>query len=113
MILARFLLPLDFGVMGIALLAIAALETFSQTGFSAALIQKKESSEEYLDTAWTVSVLRGVILFAGLAAAAPLVARFFESPAARPVLQLIATAMLFRGSANIAVVYFLKELDFR
>lgn len=40
-ILARMLAPNDFGLMGIALLAMACLETFSQMGFQQALIQKK------------------------------------------------------------------------
>lgn len=40
-ILARVLDPNDFGLMGIALLSIACLETFSQTGFAQALIQKR------------------------------------------------------------------------
>lgn len=51
-ILARLLSPSDFGLLGIAMLAIATLETFSQTGFQAALIQKKENVESFLDTAW-------------------------------------------------------------
>ena len=50
-------------LLGIAMLAISTLETFSQTGFQTALIQKKENVESYLDTAWTVSAIRGVILF--------------------------------------------------
>lgn len=39
-ILARILSPNDFGLLGIALLTIAVLETFSQTGFQAALVYK-------------------------------------------------------------------------
>ena len=42
-ILARLLAPEDFGLLGIGMLAIATLETFSQTGFGHALIQKKEN----------------------------------------------------------------------
>lgn len=42
-ILALLLAPADFGLMGIALVAMSTLETFSQTGFQAALIQKKEA----------------------------------------------------------------------
>ncbi|MEA3345791.1 MAG: oligosaccharide flippase family protein [Chloroflexota bacterium] len=41
-VLARVLAPSDFGLMGIALLAMSALETFSQTGFQAAFMQKSE-----------------------------------------------------------------------
>ena len=40
-ILARILAPGDFGLLGIALLAMMTLENFSQTGFEAAIIQKK------------------------------------------------------------------------
>ena len=41
----------DFGLMGIALLAMSALQTFTQTSFQAALIQKKGDIRDYLDTA--------------------------------------------------------------
>jgi len=43
-VLARLLSPNDFGLFGIALLALSALDTFSQTGFKQALIQKKEET---------------------------------------------------------------------
>lgn len=52
-ILARLLDPRDFGLLGIAMLAIATLETFIQTGFQAALIQKKEDDVPYLKTTLT------------------------------------------------------------
>ena len=53
-ILARILAPHDFGLMGIALLTMATLETFSQTGFQQALIQKKKDIKSHFDAAWTV-----------------------------------------------------------
>ncbi|MBN1830470.1 MAG: oligosaccharide flippase family protein, partial [Deltaproteobacteria bacterium] len=73
-VLARLLSPTDFGLLGIALLSMSMLETFSQTGFKAALIQKKEDITSYLDTAWTVSVLRGLVLFLLIYFSAPLIA---------------------------------------
>jgi len=63
-ILARILSPNDFGLMGIALLTMSTLETFSKIGFQQTLIQKKEDIKSYLDSAWTVLILRGFILFA-------------------------------------------------
>ena len=48
--LARLLVPEDFGLLGIAMRAIATLETFSQTGFQAALIQKKDNVCSYYGT---------------------------------------------------------------
>jgi len=111
-VLARVLAPSDFGLMGIALLAMSATETFSQTGFQAALIQKKGDIKDYLDTAWTVSALRGLVLFAVLYLAAPYIALFFDTPAATPMMRVIGLSMLLNGLTNIGVVYFRKELEF-
>ena len=112
LILARILAPHDFGLMGIALLAMSTLETFSQTGFQAALIQKKENIESYLDAAWTVLILRGLLLFGILYFAAPFVASFFDTPEAKPIIQVVGLSVLFQAFTNIGVIYFQKELEF-
>ncbi|WP_051920546.1 lipopolysaccharide biosynthesis protein [Thermodesulfobacterium hydrogeniphilum] len=111
-ILARILSPNDFGLMGIALLTMATLDTFSQTGFQQALIQKKEDIKPYLDSAWSVLILRGFILFTILFFIAPYVASFFNVPEAKPIIQVIGFAVLFQAFTNIGVVYFQKELEF-
>lgn len=111
-ILARFLAPNDFGLMGISLLMMSMLETFSQTGFQQALIQKKEDINSYLDTAWTFSILRGVILFGILYIIAPYAAIFFDSPEAKTITRIIGISIIFKAFTNIGVIYFQKELEF-
>lgn len=111
-ILARLLAPHDFGLFGIALLAIATLETFSQTGFQAALVQKKKNVEPYLDTAWTISAIRGIILSLILFSSAPLIANFFDSAQATLIIKVIAVSTLLSGFRNIGIIFFQKELEF-
>ncbi len=111
-ILARILAPHDFGLMGIALLTMATLETFSQTGFHVALVQKRDNTEAYLDAAWTVLVLRGFLLFTILFFIAPYAAIFFNSPQTKPIIQVIGLSILLQSFANIGVIYFRKELQF-
>jgi len=111
-VLARLLSPNDFGLFGIALLALSALETFSQTGFRQALIQKKEEIKPYLNTAWTVGIIRGLLIAVILFFVAPLVAIFFETPTAIPILRVIGIAIILQSLINIAVIYFEKELKF-
>lgn len=112
-ILARLLAPEDFGLLGIAMLSISTLETFTQTGFQAALIQKKENINPYLDTAWTVSAIRGIVLFFILFFSAPLVATFFNSVQASLIIRVIALSTLFSGFRNIGILFFQKELNFK
>lgn len=117
-ILARVLAPNDFGLMGIALLALAGLETFTQTGFQQALIQKKEDISSYLDTAWTVMLLRNILLCVILFFTAPYIALFFGTPAAVGIIRAIGFSLLLGGSGgiggfvNIGIIYFQKELEF-
>lgn len=112
-ILACILSPSDFGLMGIALLTMSTLETFSQTGFQQALIQKKEDIKSYLNAAWTVLILRGFALFIILYFIAPYASIFFNTPEAKPIIQVIGFAILLRAFTNISVIYFQKELEFR
>lgn len=111
-ILARILAPADFGLMGIALVTMATLETFSQTGFQTALIQKKENTNAYLDSAWTVLIFRGLVIFAILYFIAPVAAIFFKTPEAKSIIQVIGFTMLLKAFTNIGVIYFQKELEF-
>ncbi len=111
-ILARILSPHDFGLMGIALLIMGMLETFSQTGFHAALIQRRERIEPYLNSAWTFLIVRGLMLFTILYLIAPYASSFFNSPEAEPIIRVMGLAILLRSFTNIGVIYYQKELEF-
>lgn len=111
-VLARLLVPEDFGLLGITLLTLAVLEVFSTTGFREALVQKSGDTEQFINTAWTVHAIRGVILYGLLYFAAPFVADFFDSPAVTPLLQVAGVSLVLRGFSNIRVLYFQKELRF-
>jgi O-antigen/teichoic acid export membrane protein len=104
--------PDDFGLLGIAMLSIATLETFSKTGFDTALIQKKEDIRSYLDTAWTISVIRGIAIFVILFFSAPAIAAFFKSAQAIMVIRIVAFTSLLSAIRNIGIVFFHKELEF-
>ena len=111
-IIGRILAPSDFGLMGIALLTMSALETFSSFGFGQALIQKKENTDNYLDAAWTVLIMRGFIVFIIVYLVAPYVAFFFHTPEVKPIIQVLGLVTFFQAFTNIGVIFFQKELEF-
>jgi len=111
-ILARILMPKDFGVMGVAMIAFSTVETFSQTGIQSALIQKKENIESYLNTAWTISIIRGGVLFLLLFSTSYYFADFFNAPETTQIIKIISISFLISGITNIGVIYFQKELQF-
>jgi len=114
-LLARVLLltPGEFGLYGIALLVLALLEILTETGINVVLIQEREEVDDYLGTAWLVSILRGGLIGLAIFLSARVVAGFFRAPGAVELLVLMSLVPLLRGFINPAVVKLEKELMFR
>jgi O-antigen/teichoic acid export membrane protein len=112
-VLARLLTPEAFGVMGLAMIVVRAVETFTRPGVAQALIARQQSFEEAASTAYTMLVARGFILAALLAALAPLVGRFYESSQLVSALQALCLLFVVGGFANINTIARQRELDFR
>lgn len=112
-ILARLLSPKDFGLFGIALLVLSMLETFTESGFQHALIQKKGETRIFLDTAWTIGLIRGFTIAAIVFFLAKPASVFFDAPTAEPILRVIGASIILHSLTNIAALYFQKELEFQ
>jgi lipopolysaccharide exporter len=112
-ILARLLAPEDFGLMGVALLALGCLEIFTETGLQTTLIQRSGDIQPYLDTAWTIQVLRGICITVLVYAVAGPLAGLFGNVQAAPVVTWVGVIALLRGFTSPAVVHFNRALDFK
>jgi lipopolysaccharide exporter len=111
-VLAALLSPRDFGLYGMAMITMNALDTISTTGFEQALIHKKEEITSYLEVAWTVRLIRGLALAALLFGIAPWAAAFFDEPAATPLMRVLCLSFVFQGLTNTGVVDFQRRLEF-
>jgi lipopolysaccharide exporter len=111
-ILARLLHPSDFGIMGLAVAALALVELLGAVGLWQALLRIKDWDREHLDTAWTIQLIVFGTMGLIALATAPLVARFFGQPALTAVLAVLACRYLVLGLANIGVVEFDRQLAF-
>jgi len=113
LVLARLLAPADFGLFGLAMLALVTIDTFSQTGFNAALIQRPGDIRPHLSSAWTVQVLRGAGLATLLFLGSPLLSMFFNEPELTALLRVMCLAILLQGFINTGIVFFDRELEFQ
>ena len=111
-ILARILTPHDFGLFGIAALALGFFETLTETGVNQAVIHSDKKTGELMDSAWVVAIIRGFLISILILAASWPVAEFFRDPEVLPLIWLIAVIPLVKGFINPMVVEFLKELKF-
>ena len=112
-ILARLLVPADFGLIGMASVVIGVIELLGTFGFEVALIQNTNAGRAQYDTAWTLAVLLASgIALVQLAMAAP-AAWFYGEPRLQAVIMCLALGTLITGFENIGIVAFRKDLHFR
>jgi len=118
-VLARILAPADFGILGLALLTTRIARIFTETGFDDALVQRQGDIKPYLNAAWTVHVIRGLILFGFMFVGAPYLVQLLNNPSdpldqttTTLVLRVISISFLLSGFSNIGVVHFRKDMQF-
>jgi O-antigen/teichoic acid export membrane protein len=109
-VLARLLVPADFGLVALATAMIAAIGIFGEFGFELALIQNQRAERSHYDTAWTLGMLRGLTAAIIIALLSEPLAYFFNDPRLRDVILALALAPLLEGFYNIGTVAFRKEL---
>lgn len=112
LVLARLLVPADFGIVAMASLVIALADVLFELGVHVALIREASPSKAHYDTAWTLRLLQGLLAAAVVVLAAPFAAGYFAEPRVAPVIQVMALSFVLAGLENIGVVDFQKEMRF-
>ncbi len=113
LILARLLVPADFGLVALATAFCAALLAMSEFGFDTVLIQNRQATRQHYDTAWTMAVVRNAVLAVCLVVGAVPAAAFFGDARIEMILYCLALSTVIDGLENIGIVEFRKNLDFR
>lgn len=98
LILTRILSPEDFGLMALVTSFLIGLTMFSDMGIGPSIQQSKRGDDPaFLDTAWTIKVIRGGILLAVACAMALPLAWFYEAPRFAEVFPVAAISLLIAG----------------
>ena len=104
LILTRILSPDDFGLMALVSSFMIGLAMFSDMGIAPSIQQSKRGDDPaFLDTAWTIKVIRGFILFAVSCAMAWPLALFYDIPALAWVFPAAASSMLVGGFVSTRI----------
>jgi lipopolysaccharide exporter len=111
-IMARLLVPSDYGVVAMAMLAVGLVQALLDFGASTALLRKGELARAEIDSAWALSVLQGLLIGVLLAAASPFLARYFEEPRVVAVLLTLAACIALTSFTNIGLTLAQKDFQF-
>lgn len=114
LVLAKLLVPDDFGVVTVALVTIDVSMSLTNFGMREALVQAPDPQERDYDTAWTYEMIRAAAVSLVLLLTAPLIAgAFFNEPRATPFLRCLAVTPLVDHAVSIKVSRLARALWFR
>lgn len=111
-ILARLLLPADFGIVAMAAVFAGLLDTAAYTGVDLALIRAGENTPERMNSAWSIQLIQAWAVALLILAVSPLAVAYFHEPRVATVMFWLAAKSVIDGLQNIGIVEFRKELNF-
>jgi O-antigen/teichoic acid export membrane protein len=111
-ILARLLLPDDFGVVAMAVIVTAAVQNLFDLGLNQAIIQRKEVTADHLSTSFWIMLALGIIFFIITVFVSPFVGKFFGNDRVGPVLVVSAISFIICPLGCIHGTLLKKRLDF-
>ncbi len=112
LILTRLLAPEAFGLMALINVFLMCLEMLSDIGVHAAIIHNKRGDDpEFLCTAWTIGVLRGIVLWAFACLIAWPAAVFYNEPRLMLMIPVSGLIVLITGFQTTAMAQHNRHMN--
>lgn len=112
-VLARLLLPEDFGLIAIVAVFITFAQVFIQKGFNAALIQKKSADNEDFSSVFWLSLIISLILYLLFYVTAPIIASFYNNNQLNNLIRVLSVILIFGSMNSIQNAYVGRYMLFK
>lgn len=112
-VLARLLVPEEFGLIVLATIFVSIAKIFVETGFNTALIQKKEADEIDFSSVFYLSIMVAGLLYLCLFLSSPYIALFFNQPEFTNVLRVLSLILFFGAINSIQIAIISRNLQFK
>lgn len=112
-ILARILSPTDYGIVSLVNVFIVIANVFVTSGFSAALIQKKDADGLDFSTIFYISLAFSFLIYGIVYLCAPLIANFYKNTNLIPIVRVFALQLPLSSFNSIQQAYVSRHMAFR
>jgi len=112
-VLARLLVPRDFGLIGMITIFIAISQSFIDSGFSQALIRKKDCTQADYSTVFYFNLLVGVVFYLLLFFSAGAISIFFREPQLKLLVRVLGINLIINALSIIQITQLTKRIDFK
>ncbi len=112
-VLARLLLPEQFGLIGMLSVFLALGRVFLDSGFGSALVQKQDATEVHYSSVFYANIVLSLVAAGILCLAAPSIAQFYREPLLTPLTRVLSLNFVISALGLIQVFLMTKRLDFK
>lgn len=112
-ILARLLTPAEYGLIGIVLIFTIILSGVVDSGFSNALIRKKDTTDADYNTMFITNMVISIVLFVQLYFSAPLIAKFFARHELVDLCRVMGLILIIQALSITQTTILTKQIDFK
>lgn len=112
-IIARVLLPSDYGIVGMLAIFMAVAQSFVDSGFANALIQKKDRKDIDFSTTFFFNTFLSLLLYGLFFISAPWIAAFYNMPILTDVARVVSLSLIINGLTIVQTAKLTIDLNFR
>lgn len=112
-LIARILMPADYGLLGMILIFMAVGQTLMDSGFGSALIWKKAPTENDYSTVFYFNISISVVLYTIFFFLAPFISRFYNEPLLTDLIRIISLNFIILSFSLIQQTILQKRVDFK
>jgi len=113
LVMARLLGPKEYGIIGLTAVFIAISSTFVDSGFTNALIRKKDCTNDDFSTVFIFNLFISVVCYFILFIIAPFAGEFYDEPILSPVLRVLGLMLIFQALCAVQNTILTKNIDFK
>ena len=113
LVIARILIPDDYGLIGMIAIFMAISQIFIDGGFSNSLIQKKDRSEAAYSTVFFINFGISVLIYLILFFGAPFIAEFYDKPLLIPITRIYSLNLIINSLVAVNKVKLTVNVDFK
>lgn len=112
-LLARLLVPRDFGIVGVASIMVYYTNNLSNFGLGNAIVQRKHIDDDHLNTFFTVNLGISILLCLGFILSASRIAEFFKMKELTEVITIFSSIFIITAFYTVAQTKLRRELGFK
>lgn len=113
LILARLLLPSDYGTIALISIFISIMNVFIESGLGTALIQKKDADDLDFSSVFYFNIVMCIFLYLCMFFSAPFIAAFYNNNELTPIIRVLSLTLIISGLKNVQQAYVAKKMIFK